>query len=65
MLLAGYMILAAAGVLFAASKLQYRSQPWADNICYYSYGLCAEAQWVMIAAAFLALAVVARTAIGR
>lgn len=63
MLLAGYMMLAAAGLLFGASKMQRRGLPWADDVCYYSFGLCDEAQWLLIAAAFLALAAVARTTV--
>jgi hypothetical protein len=63
MLLAGYLAIGAVGLLFGASKLQRRGQPWADTLCYYSYGMCDESQWLLIAAAFLALAAVAHTAI--
>jgi hypothetical protein len=59
----GYATVILAGLLFGASKLQQRGQRWADEVCYYAFGLCDEAQWLMIASAFFALAAVARTTI--
>lgn len=61
--LACFLGVALVALLFSASKLQRRGYPWADNVCHYAYGLCDEAQFLMFAAAFLALAAVARASL--
>lgn len=60
MLLIGYAMLATAGLLFFAKSLQYKGHPLADDVCYFSFGLCDSASWLAIMAALLALAIVAR-----
>lgn len=59
----GYGLLAAAAVVVLASRFQHRGYAWADTFCGVSQGLCDSSQWLAIAAAFLALACVARATI--
>jgi hypothetical protein len=59
----GYGLLAAAAAVVLASRLQHRGFGWADSFCHVSQGLCDNSQWLAIAAAFLALACVARATI--
>jgi thiamine transporter ThiT len=64
MLLIGYAMLVIAGLLFFAKSFQYKGHPFADDVCYFSFGLCDSASWLAIMAALFALAIVARNTAG-
>lgn len=63
MIVIAFMMVAATGLIYAASMLQYRGYGWADTTCAYAPDACASPHYVAIATVALIGAVFALEAI--